>query len=159
MGFPKNPAAIDRDLNKLAPFFRSLLEVALSECWELGFQIKVFEAFRTPERQDFLFEQGRTRPGKIITKAKSWRSWHQYGLAVDLVFQKNGVWTWDKDFDYDKPASILKEYGFEWLYPFEQSHFQITGGLPIREAEKLAKGSGVEAVWEAVESKFANSAR
>lgn len=143
---------INRDFEDLAPFVSGLLKLALIECWDCGYELNLFEGLRSPQRQAYLYEQGRTSPGKIVTKARPWRSWHQYGVAVDLVYKKDGVWTWDGN--YDKPAAILREYGFEWLYPFERVHFQITGGLSLDRASSLVLSQGLKALHSEIESKI-----
>lgn len=49
----------------------------------------MFETYRTPERQQYLFD-------KKKTKARPWQSAHQYGLGVDFVpLLKTGDWTWE----------------------------------------------------------------
>ena len=40
---------------------------------------------RTMEEQSGLYAKGRTKPGKIVTKAKPGQSYHNYGLAFDWV--------------------------------------------------------------------------
>ena len=40
---------------------------------------------RTMEEQAALYAKGRTKPCKIVTKAKPGQSYHNYGLAFDLV--------------------------------------------------------------------------
>jgi hypothetical protein len=40
---------------------------------------------RTMEEQAGLYAKGRTKPGKIVTKAKPGQSYHNYGLAFDWV--------------------------------------------------------------------------
>jgi len=56
---------------------------------------RMFEGFRSPQRQDYLYQQGRSRPGNIITNARPWTSFHQYGLAADFVLFINNKWSWD----------------------------------------------------------------
>src|SRR5215470_5472340 len=79
----------------LHPVFRQkaaeLLEILAAE--QIPFRL--FEGYRSPERQQYLYAQGRTRPGKIITKAGPWMSYHQYGLAADFVLFESGQWSWD----------------------------------------------------------------
>jgi peptidoglycan L-alanyl-D-glutamate endopeptidase CwlK len=50
-----------------------------------GFAILVYETLRSEERQAELYAKGRTAPGKIVTNAKPWYSWHQFGQAIDAV--------------------------------------------------------------------------
>lgn len=40
---------------------------------------------RTYAEQKALYAQGRTTPGKIVTKASAGQSYHNFGIAVDLV--------------------------------------------------------------------------
>lgn len=110
---------------------------------------------RTFAEQDELYAQGRTKAGKIVTKAKGGQSWHNYGMAVDIVLllDKDGngsheTASWDTrtDFDNDKIADweevvyVFGLYGWEWggnwaKFP-DYPHFQKTFGLTIAEAKK-----------------------
>lgn len=47
--------------------------------------IQVTQGLRTWSVQDALYAQGRTKPGPIVTDAPGGHSWHEYGLAVDIV--------------------------------------------------------------------------
>jgi peptidoglycan L-alanyl-D-glutamate endopeptidase CwlK len=40
---------------------------------------------RTFAEQDGLYAQGRSKPGAIVTNAKGGQSYHNYGLAIDIV--------------------------------------------------------------------------
>lgn len=74
---------------------------------------------RTFEEQDELFKK---RPR--VTKAKAGQSYHNYGLAVDIVLitdkGKKASWDTVKDFDGDRVSdwmeivSIFKKYGWQW---------------------------------------------
>lgn len=54
-------------------------------CCQHGILPYIYEGYRSPERQDELYAQGRTKPGKIITNARAWQSSHQYSRAFDWV--------------------------------------------------------------------------
>ena len=87
--------------------------------------------FRFPERQADLFAQGRTKPGKIVTYAQPWYSYHQYGLAVDFVLFEKGEWSWsdstaEKKEWWKRLHELGKEYGLSPL-DFETPHLQIAG--------------------------------
>jgi peptidoglycan L-alanyl-D-glutamate endopeptidase CwlK len=110
---------------------------------------------RTPAEQDKLYAKGRTKPGKIVTNAKGGHSYHNYGLAVDIVLlvdkNKDGTfesasWETNVDFDGDSISDwmeivrIFKEYGWEWGGDWKFSdkpHFQKTMGKSIRDLQKL----------------------
>lgn len=86
----------DRDMSKLHPLFRAKVNEVLKACKDSGLPFRVFEAYRSPERQEYLYQQGRTRfDGGIVTNARAWGSFHQYGLAVDFVLFEGGRWSWD----------------------------------------------------------------
>lgn len=94
VALPQDSQTRLRGLDQLHPTFRQSLTQLLDKAAADGLPFKVFEAFRTPERQRWLYEQGRVRPGSVVTKAQPWGSFHQYGLAADLVLFINGQWTW-----------------------------------------------------------------
>ena len=67
---------------------------------------------RTFKEQDDLYSQGRTRPGKIVTNAKGGDSYHNYGLAIDIVLlvdrDGNGTFesaSWETNVDFDVDGS------------------------------------------------------
>jgi peptidoglycan L-alanyl-D-glutamate endopeptidase CwlK len=101
---------------------------------------------RTFAEQDALFN---ARPQ--VTKARAGHSYHNYGLAIDIVLlvdkDGNGSYetaSWDvkADFDSDKAAdwmeivAIFKRYGWEWGGDwkfYDAPHFQKTFGKSIAE--------------------------
>lgn len=123
----------DRDLAKLYPPFKDLINKLLLECHTKGVMLYVFEAFRSMDRQALLYSQGRTTPGKIITNADKGLSLHNYGVAVDLVFDgKAGLpgiqWDWGPD--YKPLGEIIKSYKtLEWAGTWkrmrESPHVQL----------------------------------
>ncbi len=151
----------------LYPPFKLILETALEEAHRRGIMAYVFEGYRFPERQALLYAQGRTAPGKIITNAKPGFSWHQYGVGVDLVFDKDPStkaieWTWEGGYadehgdNYDKLAVVMKSYGLEWLGDsnIERAHFEKKFGFTIQEAKKIADSQGVLGLWHQFDKKL-----
>jgi peptidoglycan L-alanyl-D-glutamate endopeptidase CwlK len=125
-----NPHARNADLSLLHPTFRAALVLTLDKLAKEAIPFKVFEAYRYPERQADLYAQGRTAPGKIVTYAEPWRSYHQYGLGVDLVLNLGGQWSWDTAGDKLKWWKRMQEIGRECgLAPldFELPHLQLGG--------------------------------
>jgi hypothetical protein len=116
---PADPQARLRGMEQLHPKFRAALDGLLQKAAAEGRPFKLFEAFRTPERQRWLFEQGRSRPGSIVTKAEPWQSFHQYGLGADLVLFVNGQWTWSDagplGEHWQRLPSLAKEFGLRTL--------------------------------------------
>ena len=117
---------------------------------------------RTFAEQNALYAQGRTKAGAKVTNAKGGQSYHNYGLAIDIVLlvdkDKNGSFesaSWDikTDFDGDGKAdwmeivAIFKRYGFEWGgdWKFNDApHFQKTFGKTIAELQTLHKTGKVD---------------
>ena len=96
---------------------------------------------RTFKEQEALYNQGRTTKGKIVTNAKAGQSYHNYGLAIDIVLiidDKEASWDTLKDFDGDKISDwmevvkIFKKYGWFWGNDFktfkDAPHFEKTFG-------------------------------
>jgi peptidoglycan L-alanyl-D-glutamate endopeptidase CwlK len=138
------PAA-NSEMTLLWPTFAQRVQTAVAEVNKMGYPIAVFEAWRSPQRQDWLYAQGRTRPGKIVTNAKAWESAHQLGLAVDVVQMIKGKPSWE--FDPAKIAQSFIDEGLEWLGPRDAYHFQLTAGIPIRALGAMARSQGVQRVW------------
>jgi peptidoglycan L-alanyl-D-glutamate endopeptidase CwlK len=110
---------------------------------------------RTFAEQDSIYAQGRTKPGKIVSNAKAGLSYHNYGLAVDIVLLVDSKASWDivKDFDGDgksdwqEVVKIFKQYGWEagidWKFS-DAPHFQKTFGYSVRELLALHKAKKID---------------
>lgn len=124
------PHARSADVALLHPVFRAAVIDVHNRLTAEGIPFKVFEAFRYPERQADLYAQGRTKPGAIVTKARPWTSYHQYGLAVDFVLYENGKWSWEtagaKRKWWQRMQDLGREMGLEAL-SFELPHLQLAG--------------------------------
>jgi peptidoglycan L-alanyl-D-glutamate endopeptidase CwlK len=112
---------------------------------------------RTFAEQDAIYAQGRTKPGKIVTNARKGLSYHNYGLAIDIVLIINGkTASWDikGDFDGDGKAdwqeivTIFKSFGWEagidWKFR-DAPHFQKTLGYSVRQLLALHQAGKVDA--------------
>lgn len=106
---------------------------------------------RTFAEQDLLFKKV-----PKVTNAKGGMSYHNYGLAIDIVFLVNGKAVWDvkSDFDWDgksdwmEVVAIFKSFGWEWGgdWQFKDSpHFQKTFGHSVRELLSLHNSAKVDA--------------
>jgi hypothetical protein len=128
----KDQVSVDR-VNGLHPKVREDFTNFITEAEDaLGITIRVTQGMRTFAEQQKLYDQGRTEPGKIVTKAKPGSSYHQYGLAVDLVELVNGVVDWE--YDMSKIVPFALKYGIQWGgnwastfkdYPHFEKHFDI----------------------------------
>jgi peptidoglycan L-alanyl-D-glutamate endopeptidase CwlK len=126
-----DPEVVDKDLSKLHPTVRAKVLAVQGRLDGEGIPMRVFEAYRAPERQAFLYAKGRTAPGSKVTNAKAWESYHQYGLAADFVRFENGRPNWDTDTPQKRDQwaryhAIAKEEGLEPL-SWELPHVQLIG--------------------------------
>ncbi len=114
---------------------------------ELGIKLRVTSALRTWEEQSRLYNQGRSAPGRIVTYAKAGESYHNYGLAFDVVEIKNGraIWknpNWQKIGDFGKALGF--EWGGDWQNP-DRPHFQMRFGkhhTELAQAYRLQQKNG-----------------
>jgi hypothetical protein len=132
MELPRAPGVEerDRDMAKLHPRVREGVTATLAALTAKGIPFRVFEGFRSPERQTWLYRQGRTRPGGKVTRAQAWQSMHQYGLATDLVLFTDAGWSWDSSGSnrplWQEMQAQARKHGLAPL-SFELPHVELTG--------------------------------
>ena len=106
----------------------------------LGHPVRITEGYRSMERQQELYNQGRTTPGNIVTNAKAGESFHNYGVAVDFVFRKEGYNASEEL--WQTLGAIGKSQGFEWGGDWakfvDKPHFSMTLGYSLEDF-KLGK--------------------
>ncbi|MBI2733936.1 MAG: M15 family metallopeptidase [Aquabacterium sp.] len=68
-----------------AEFVQRVLAVFKIMKEEHGYEMALLEGYRSPERQAMLASKG-----SQVTMSGAWQSYHQYGLAVDCAFYKEG---------------------------------------------------------------------
>ena len=103
----------------------------------------ITSTMRSMAEQERLYAQGRTAPGKIVTKAKPGQSMHNYGLAFDVVPLRYGkpVWgTTGADGElWNRIGQIGESVGLEWAGRWQRfrefPHFQWTGGLTLADLQ------------------------
>lgn len=148
-------------LNLLYPPFLVRLLRGLKSARKAGIPLDVFETWRSYKRQEELYSQGRTRPGKIVTRAQPGRSWHTYGVAADLVLKIDGRWTWEHHDLYEKGAPYLESEGLRWLGRgpgiVDMAHYELPIDFSIYEAKRLYETYGVQTVWERMNQAYGDS--
>lgn len=114
---------------------KQLIELAEAE----GIEILVTSTVRTFEEQAGLFAIGRTKPGKRVTNAKPGESWHNFGLAFDVVPLVNGKAIWDSPF-WERIGALGKQVGLQWGGDFrtfkDKPHFEFHPDLTLAEANR-----------------------
>lgn len=125
-----------RDINDLLPVAQKACTTFLNECSKAGLNIFITETYRPQERQNELYEQGRTKPGNIVTWTKNSR--HTSRLAWDIAC--NGTNLYDVKI-LEKAGSIAKKLGItwggDWSTP-DRPHFEVTiNWKMIKEEEEM----------------------
>jgi hypothetical protein len=93
-----------RDLGTLHPVCKRAFLQLETDLIAAGNPLRVFEGWRSPDRQDRL-----ERSGRNVTKAAAWESAHQYGLACDFAVpvKRNGGWSWVADTKHWRELAVL----------------------------------------------------
>ena len=103
-----------RDIDLLRPDVAANCHLWVERCRTAGLNVLVTNTVRDREYQAYLYEQGRTRPGGIVTNSPV-PTFHAdtSGLAFDFCKNVKGHEYDDTDF-FREAAAIAKEMGFSW---------------------------------------------
>jgi peptidoglycan L-alanyl-D-glutamate endopeptidase CwlK len=111
-------------LPQVQPLARALVESAAA----IGIAIKIISGTRTYEEQNALYEQGRSKSGRIVTNARGGYSNHNFGIAFDIGVFEGGRYL-DESPAYKAVGAIgLKlglEWGGNWKTIQDEPHFQL----------------------------------
>lgn len=136
-----------RNLDDLEPETHAKVEAWLGGCKAFDVDVLVYCTLRTAEEQAALYRIGRETPGKKVTNAAAWQSWHQYGRAVDAVPMLHGKPQWKYSVESrlwqvfsEQAAMAGLEWAGLWKGFVEFVHVQNPGGMTLAEAYKLAQG-------------------
>lgn len=157
----------EQKLALLYPPFADIVREFLIDAHSQNMAVGIFEGLRTVERQKQLYSQGRDAKGrvvdrhKIVTNAPAGMSFHNYGLAVDLVFDANEVkpgwqWSWGATYPWKKLARLGQLHGLEsayfWPHFSEAPHYQATYGFKEKHLMALYHDAGgdLSVVWKSI---------
>lgn len=118
-------------LDQLHPKVRAVFKAFIEEAEAaLDITLRIVQGLRTIKEQNDLYAKGRTAPGPKVTNAKGGSSYHNYGLAIDLVEMKGGQANWN--FKYELLKQFAKKHGLTWGGEFksivDKPHFELTFG-------------------------------
>ncbi|KYG90890.1 peptidoglycan L-alanyl-D-glutamate endopeptidase [[Bacillus] sp. KCTC 13219] len=100
-----------RDLSELLPVAQTACRLLFQECFKAGVRnIFITETYRSQERQNYLYAQGRTRPGHIVTWTL--KSNHSSRLAWDIAVGPPNV-LYDVGV-LNKVGAIAQKLGITW---------------------------------------------
>ncbi len=129
-------ATADRSLEGLSPELRARVERVMERMKnEYGHDVTLVETTRSQERQDWLFAQGRTRSGPVVTWTRD--SAHTRGEAVDVMIDGS----WDNAAGFARLQRIAREEGLRTLGMKDPGHLELpSASSPVdRAAEARAK--------------------
>lgn len=140
----KDPISIPR-LQLLHPLCRDTFQAFIEHCeLDLDITLRITQGLRTIAEQDALYAIGRTVKGanptgtlpmgQIVTKAKGGQSYHNFGMAIDIIPMIAGQPQWSY-----KMSKLFKEIGNN--YPIvcggnfknikDYDHFQMEMGYTV----------------------------
>lgn len=133
-----------RSLDDLLPVVKRKAEEFRKLCADQGMDILIYCTYRSPEEQNGLYAQGRSKPGKVVTNARGGESWHNHRCAFDFVPLVAGKPAWSDTNLYRKAGVIAESVGLEWAGRWtgslrETAHCQYTGGLPLAQLKAGGK--------------------
>lgn len=139
------PATGDsHDIGTLAPHVRAMAGQLLADAAAAGIPLTVTCTRRSAAEQNARYAQGRTTPGPIVTRAPAGYSYHEFGLALDVVpTELLALKNWGDTPEHRAHADALwarlgaigKAVGFRWGGEFphlvDRPHFEWSGGLSL----------------------------
>lgn len=122
-----NPTERIESLDELNAKTKEACELFLRIAKDEGLKVKITETYRTKERQEYLYAQGRTRPGRVVTWTLN--SKHIERNAFDIAKDVPGEEYADLGF-FRKAAEIGERIGLEAGYYWtdgkqDMPHFQM----------------------------------
>ncbi len=108
---------------KVQPLARQLVLDAAAK----DIEIRITSGTRTYDEQNALYEQGRSKPGRIVTNARAGYSNHNFGLAIDVTVFQDGKPVWESP-QYKTLGNLGKALGFAWGGDWQfqdEPHFEL----------------------------------
>lgn len=144
-----------RDISELTPQAQKACNLFMARCKARDLNVLITETYRSQERQNYLYEQGRSRSGKVVTWTKNSR--HTSRRAWDICKNVKGQEYSDSGF-FKACGDVAKElnitWGGTWKTP-DTPHFEISEDWiePKEEEEMTTEERGkFNALAEAVEN-------
>lgn len=152
-----DPKGVLTDPN-LHPEIRKMAGGVVRQLQAAGLQPYVFEGYRSFARQNALFNQGN------VTKVRGGGSYHNYGLAVDIVFYNSRgtgpSWdapssSWQKLGQLGKAAGFT-EWGGDWGWDMPHLEYHPGHDGSAYSFQQIYYRGGLSAVWQALGTDLSN---
>lgn len=141
-----------RDISQLTLNAQKACNMFIAECEAQGLKVLITETYRSQERQNYLYAQGRTRKGNIVTWTKNSR--HTSRRAWDICQNIKGQ-EYTNTIFFKQCGEIAKSLGIiwggDWNTP-DMPHFEIPENwsykedTPMTETERIKFNMLVEQV-------------
>jgi peptidoglycan L-alanyl-D-glutamate endopeptidase CwlK len=109
---------------EVQPYARALVHRTAMD----GIRIKVISGLRSYEEQNDLYAQGRTKPGKVVTKARAGYSAHNFGIAFDVGVFEGSSYRGESQ-KYKAVGALGLDLGLDWGGHWtsfrDEPHFQL----------------------------------
>ena len=134
---------------KIHPELARRVESLLIRADQEGLDLMVQQGFRDNEEQQKIFDNG-----SGVTHAPAGFSFHNYGLAGDIVFRDpKGQPSWSEQHDWKKLGQLGKEAGLAWGGDWKQPdrpHFQYPPHTSITQIRRLYNDGGMSGLWNSI---------
>ncbi|RLZ11081.1 M15 family peptidase [Acinetobacter sp. 2JN-4] len=139
---------VDRKWDKMNPRYKQRLLMVFKIMKEqYGYELVLLEGYRSPERQNMLAGNPNT------TRARSYQSYHQFGLAADVAFKRNGkVVITERDpwamRGYELYGQVAESVGLTWggrwksIKDFGHTEYRMPGLKKTREMAEMLTSEG-----------------
>jgi len=127
-----------RDLAELLPAAQTACRLLFQECYKAGIKnIFITETYRSQERQKYLYAQGRTRPGQIVTwtLASNHKSRLAWDIAVGPPQSLYDVATLTRVGAIARKLGIT--WGGDWVGSIDRPHFEVKQSWKVPVGYKL----------------------
>lgn len=117
-----------RDIDELTSVAQKAIRLFFQECYKAGIAVFVTETYRSQERQNYLYAQGRTRAGSIVTWTTNSR--HKSRLAWDICASTLNGNTNIYNTAIIKKAGVIAgklgiTWGGTWVNNLDYPHFEV----------------------------------
>ena len=118
----------ERNIATLLPEVQPLARALVESAAAIGVDIKIISGTRSYDEQNSLYEQGRTKAGRIVTNVRGGYSNHNFGIAFDIGVFEGGRYL-DESPAYKAVGALGMKLGLEWGGNWksfqDEPHFQL----------------------------------
>lgn len=118
-----------------------------------AYKVRLISGLRTYKEQSAIYAQGRTTPGRIVTKSKAGFSYHNFGIAWDVgIYSSSGQYLDEDDYYIEfgnliAPRLTIIDWGGKWKSFIDNPHYQYRTGLSISEIRNRFENGIIIVPW------------